>query len=125
MDVRRPGTWLAILAIALQAAWPLIAAAKPRSIALVPVCTVEGVTHYLEIPTGKTPLEESANAHHQHCSFCFLGMGGLLPSHIDVRLEKVASGDRVAPPADDSPRSAEHVILGARAPPLFPEVFYG
>src|SRR3989454_11978960 len=64
------------LAIALQAAWPLLAAAKPRAVALVPVCTVDGVTHYLEVPTGKTPLDDSAT-HHDHCSFCTLGASGL------------------------------------------------
>ena len=125
MGVNRIGRWLAILAIVLQSAWPLIAAAKPRAVALVPLCTVDGVTHYVEVPTGKAPLEESANAHHKHCSFCFLGMGGLLPSHVDVSSEPVASTDRVVLVAEDSPRSAVAAILGARAPPFFPEVFHG
>ena len=122
MDVRRLGHWLAILAIALQAAWPLIAAAKPRSVELVPICTVEGITHYVEVPTGKSPVD---GVHGQHCAFCTLGVGALLPSHADVRGEKAASEDRVALPVHDSPRSAELIVLGARAPPSFPEVLHG
>ena len=56
MRVRRLGTWLAILAITLQAAWPVLANAKPSGVTLVPLCTVDGVTHYLEVPTGKAPF---------------------------------------------------------------------
>src|SRR5579859_326066 len=118
MDVRRLGIWLATLAIALHAAWPLIANAKPKSVHLVPLCTVEGVTHYLEVPGGTTPLDESANTHHDHCAFCFLGMGGLLPSHVDVSIARPVSDDGVVPVVDESPRSAPLLILGARAPPV-------
>jgi hypothetical protein len=66
------GAWLAAFAIALQVAWPLVVNAKPRSVALVPLCSVDGVTHYLELPTGKTPLEESVS-HGDHCPLCFFG----------------------------------------------------
>src|SRR5438477_11857356 len=97
MRVRKLGMWLALLAIALQAAWPLLAAAKPRGVALVPLCTVDGVTHYLEVPTGKTPLDDSARLHHEHCAFCFLGAGGLVPSHADLVLPLDAAAERIAP----------------------------
>ena len=63
--------WLAILAMALQALWPLIAQARP--VTLVPVCTVAGVTHYIELPDGKGP----SDVHHKHCSFCVSGPGAL------------------------------------------------
>jgi hypothetical protein len=59
--------------MALQAFWPLLAQAKPRSVALVPVCTVEGVTHYLELPAGKTPGGKGSAAHFEHCALCTLG----------------------------------------------------
>lgn len=48
--MRRLGTWLGIVALALQLAWPLFVSAKPRSVTLVPLCTVDGVTHYVEVP---------------------------------------------------------------------------
>lgn len=42
MKPSRIASWLAALAMALNALWPLIAQAKPRSVTLVPVCTVQG-----------------------------------------------------------------------------------
>src|SRR3954463_4298622 len=114
MSVRRLGTWLATLAIALHAAWPLIANAKPKSVHLVPLCTVEGVTHYLEVPGGTTPLDKSADAHHEHCSFCFLGMGGLLPSHVDLPRAAVVTADRITFAVEDSHTTATFIVYGAR-----------
>lgn len=118
MAVRRLGHWLAILAIALHAAWPLIANARPKSVHLVPLCTVEGVTHYLEVPGGSTPLDDSANAHHDHCSFCFLGAGALLTTHIAAPVVGAARSERVATGVEHSQPSAVRIIHGARAPPL-------
>jgi len=113
--VRRLGTWLAILAIFLQAAWPLLAAAKPRSVALVPLCTVDGVTHYLEIPTGKTPPDNGV--HGQHCAFCMLGVGTLLPSHAELPLSLDALAERVTPRRERLQASPVLRLYGARAPP--------
>jgi hypothetical protein len=74
MRHRRPvAAYLAVLAIALQALWPLLAQAKPKSAVLVPVCTVQGVTHYIELPSNGTPVEEHAASQHDHCSFCSFG----------------------------------------------------
>jgi hypothetical protein len=79
--------------MALQALWPLLAQAKPRSSVLVPVCTVQGVTHYIELPSGKTPAEEQAAGHHQHCAFCSFGgerasLSPFLQSIISTRIEE-------------------------------------
>ncbi|HWA39725.1 MAG TPA: DUF2946 family protein [Burkholderiales bacterium] len=63
--------WLPILAIALQALWPLLAQAKPRSVALVPICTVGGETHYLELETG------GPAPHEEHCKACPVGAAAL------------------------------------------------
>jgi len=117
--VRRLGHWLAILAIALHAAWPLLANARPKSVHLVPLCTVEGITHYLEIPGGNNPLDDSANAHHDHCAFCFLGAGAaLLSSHVELRLPFAAASEQVALGAECSPIGTALIVHGARAPPL-------
>src|SRR3954471_7659230 len=122
MGVRRLGNWLAILAIALNAAWPLIANAKPQSVHLVPLCTVEGVTHYVEVPGGTTPLDESANSHHEHCSFCFLGMGGLLPSHIGASPAVAGASERIARGIEASHFTEAFIVHGAPAPPFPPVV---
>jgi hypothetical protein len=64
----------AVLAISLQAFWPLIAQAQPRAAGeLVPVCTVNGITHYIELPVGKTPLEQRSSSHGEHCKLCVSG----------------------------------------------------
>src|SRR5690242_848823 len=113
--MRKLGTWLGIAAIALQVALPLVAGSLPRSVALVPLCTVDGVTHYVEVPTGKSPVDESSA--HGHCPLCCGGhaaaplgdartLAGLEPAH-----------DRPAPVLQ---RFAPWtVVLGreARAPP--------
>ena len=122
MGVRRLGHWLAILAIALHAAWPLLANARPKSAHLVPLCTVEGITHYVEVPGGSTPLDDSANAHHDHCAFCFLGTAGLLPTHVDVPLVTASPTGRIAPGVERSHSNAVLIVHGARAPPLSPVV---
>ena len=119
--MRRLGHWLAILAIALHAAWPLLANARPKSVHLVPLCTVEGITHYAEVPGGSTPLDDSANAHHDHCAFCFLGASGL-PTHIEVPLVPLCASQRVALGVEQSHVSAVLIVHGARAPPLSPVV---
>ena len=121
MGARRLGTWLAILAITLQAAWPVLANARPRGLTLVPLCTLDGVTHYLEVPTGKTPLEDSASGHHQHCSFCSLGAHALTHSHALPRaVEPFAERASALVLA---PRAREALLFSdARAPPVFPVV---
>ena len=70
----RSVAWIAAFAVLLQALWPLLAQARPKDPSLqVPVCTIDGVTHYLEIKTGKTPLEERSSTHGEHCKLCVFG----------------------------------------------------
>lgn len=58
--------WLAALAAVLNLLWPLLAQAQAS--VLVPVCTVEGVTHYIELDTGKNSLP--GHGEHKHCPAC-------------------------------------------------------
>jgi hypothetical protein len=111
MSARLQGTarWLAILAIALQSLWPLLAQAKPRSVTLVPICTVGGETHYVELETG------GGQSHEEHCKACPVGAAALasrvsdLPS-IQVAFSILAGEDN---PAVDRFVSYAH----SRAPP--------
>ena len=74
MPARRLPALVAVLAILLQSLWPLIAQARPRAAStLVPVCTVEGVTHYIELRTDRAPADERASSHVEHCGLCVLG----------------------------------------------------
>jgi hypothetical protein len=117
------GAWLAAAAIALHAFWPLIANARPKSVALVPVCTVEGITHYIEVPGGQSPLDESSSAQHEHCSFCFLGERLALPTH--SHFLPAHDGDAHPAPAwQEIVFAAQHFThIAARAPPGSPLAF--
>jgi len=116
--MRKIGTWLGVLAIALHALWPLIANARPTSVNLVPICTVEGITHYLEVPGGKSPLDDSAAKHQDHCAFCFMGVGGLVPSHADIALPLPAAAQPISPSVEGSHSRTLVLVHGARAPPF-------
>lgn len=114
--MKRFGTWLGIAAIALQIALPLLAGALPRSVALVPLCTVDGVTHYVEVPTGKSPADESSG-HAGHCPLCCLGGMALAGARPSLGVAAAAPAARfvheAAPPDDASPGAR-----WARAPPF-------
>jgi hypothetical protein len=110
--------YLAVLAIALQALWPLLAQAKPKNVLLVPVCTVQGVTHYIELPSSGTPVEEHAASQHDHCSFCSPGgdraaLASFLPPVVSARIDETAPRHvAVSEVRSETPYSAR-----PRAPP--------
>lgn len=118
MSRRRPlAVYLAIVAIALQALWPLLAQAKPKSVALVPVCTVQGVTHYIELPKGNAPVEQKAASQHDHCSFCSFGGERIaLPCSLTLQVIPFSS---FATAASDAVVLEDQSLLVARsrAPP--------
>ena len=70
--LRKPVAWFAALAMVLQALWPLLAHARPAEAPiLVQLCTIDSVTHYIELKTGKqTPLEQRSASHGEHCKLC-------------------------------------------------------
>lgn len=103
--------WVAIAAMALNALWPLIAQAKPAN--LVPVCTVGGVTHYVEVPGAPSP----ADSQNEHCSFCFVGVA--LPAAKVVHAADVFESTRPVS-AVFSSRSFFFASADARAPPVLP-----
>jgi hypothetical protein len=113
--------WLAMLALALQAAWPLIAQASPLERGhLVPLCGIDGAARFVEIPAGKLPVEQRAATFHEHCPLCVLGAervaavppAALPPLRVVLAALRVDGRD-LAPPSAvhcDSPADA-------RAPP--------
>ena len=111
--MRKLGTWVAVLALTLQASWPLVVAAKPHAVTLVPLCTVDGVTHYLEVPTGDAP----AGTPHQHCSFCFLGSAAA-PSYQALPAPAAAYAEELPPAAPAVIPPPFFTSPDARAPPL-------
>src|SRR5215471_118383 len=123
MRPRRLAAWLALLAIALQAFWPLLAQAKPKNVVLVPVCTVQGVTHYVELPKSGVPVERRAASQHDHCSFCASGgeraaLASAFPvlKFMDVSSTPFFAREEIA--------VENHSVSAARprAPPVLPDV---
>jgi hypothetical protein len=68
-SLRRLAALAAAFGIALQALWPAIAQARPADSISVPVCSVDGTRHEIELPVGKTRDDAS-----QHCKLCVLGL---------------------------------------------------
>ena len=60
--------WLALLAVALQALWPLLAQAQPKVVLAESICSTNGADHGLEIPG---PFDGHGPANHiKHCPLC-------------------------------------------------------
>jgi hypothetical protein len=66
--LRRHAAFAALLAVALQALWPAIAQARPSDSVSVPICSVDGTRHEIQLPVGKTSDGS------EHCKLCVLGL---------------------------------------------------
>jgi hypothetical protein len=117
---RRIATWLAVLAVSLNALWPLVANAKPVG-AFDPsseICTVGGIKTF----AGGGALPQPAdNAHQPDCSFCTLGADKfVLPSAGVAHVPAMSRGPdfqaatAALPPAAPFRHSPAH----PRAPPV-------
>jgi hypothetical protein len=119
-SIRRFAAIAAAFAISLQALWPLLSHARPKDPSLlVPVCTIDGITHYLEIKSGKTPLDERSSLHSDHCKLCVFGDG---KSAAVLRLDfsaflLVRNTDRASRPAAASHEPPLLIPAQPRAPP--------
>lgn len=108
---RRIAGWLAILAMALNALWPLAANAKPAGAfdLSTEICTVGGVKSF----AGGSGIPQPANTTHQpNCSFCTFGADKLV-------LPSVASGAVLA--------VMDHAGFAPQIPqmrPLQPQSYY-
>ena len=89
-STRRFGSWLAILAMALNALWPLLAQAKPGdSGLLVEICTSTGMKWFPDDGGGQYPAQKNLVP---HCAFCSLGAGRApLPSSPVIAPMQVSS----------------------------------
>lgn len=114
----RTAALLALLAMALQALWPLLAQAKPgpRTM-LVQLCTVDDTTHYVEIAIGgDAPAEKRTYGHTGHCVMCVSGAAVLPGRVLSIALEPLAA-ERPLANADAQFVSTSHRLAQSRAPP--------
>ena len=111
----------AVFAITLQALWPLLSHARPKDPSLlVPVCTVDGITHNLEIKSGRTtPLDERSASHGEHCKLCVFGGDrdvAVLPANVPALIAE-ASQSEVSPSAEQCTVPLYLFSSRPRAPP--------
>ena len=119
---RRIAALAAAFAILLQTLWPLLSHARPKDPSLlVPVCTVDGVTHYLEIKTGETtPLEERSSTHDEHCKLCVFESARdvAVPGSNDfLSVSSISEDSQIISRPVSSVRPAGHYPARPRAPP--------
>jgi len=116
----RVAALLALLAMALSALWPLISQAKPRVPgAQVPVCTIEGITHYIELPATDPPVEQRSAAHHDHCKMCVFGAERLAALPLAAASIEPGAGREAVQPSFHAAKSLSsfHPPAQPRAPP--------
>ena len=117
---RRSAAFAAAAAIALQALWPLLAQARPADPTLqVPLCSVDGVTHSVEIKIGKsTPLDERTASHGEHCKLCVLGDGKtVLNGAVDSVFVPCEKSHKVVTPQSSFQEQLQLLSARPRAPP--------
>jgi len=114
---QRSVAWIAAFAVLLQALWPLLSHARPKTPALaMPICSIGGVMRDLEIKAGQAPLDERSARHGEHCKLCVFGNG---------KSVAIVSADVLAVPefhfADQKfVRGPESFAGPARRPPAHP-----
>lgn len=113
---RRLGSWLAMLAVALNALWPLLAHAGGGS--LIEVCTSTGMKWIAADNREQQPEHKSLAP---HCESCSLGAERApLPSSPAIVPIKVSIAIAVIAPSESAPVVSQSCFSRAlpRAPPV-------
>jgi len=125
MQIRRNRlvAWIAGAAVLLQALWPLVSHARPTGAALlVPICSVDGIPHLIDLDSGKAPFDKRRALPGDHCKLCAFGSdrAAALPTEpaallavVDLPVER----SNVLPVP--LPEPLNHPPAQPRAPPLF------
>ena len=71
-SIRRLAALAAAFGIVLQALWPAIAQARPADSISVPICSIDGTRHEIQLPVGSTTDGS------EHCKLCVLGLDKLV-----------------------------------------------
>jgi DUF2946 family protein len=117
LRLRRTAAWLALAAMALNAAWPLLANAQPANPA-AEICSAAGGNH----ASGGAPATPGKGYHASHCNLCPFGAErGAAVSHAMQPRLPAAPVLAQAFKRYDAPRpdTATHPTARPRAPPSF------
>jgi hypothetical protein len=118
----RIGGWLALAAIALNALWPLIAVAQPKSIP-AEICSTVGTT----IPKGFGPANDPpAQPMHQDrfsvcCTYCVTAAHGtpLIPAKLSLAIDSLPYTVNFIAVERVEWKSVAYLPALSRGPPLF------
>lgn len=119
MTIRRSSriaAWLALAGMVLNAAWPLLANAKP-AVPASEICTASGGKH----AGGVAPATPSKGYHASHCNLCPFGAerGAALPLASRTLIAEVpAAAPAFAGDLPPRPQIAAHFTAPPRAPPF-------
>jgi hypothetical protein len=118
---RRLTAWITAFAVVLQALWPLLSHARPKDQSLlVPVCSIEGVAHYIDLRSGKTPLDDRSTSHGEHCKLCVFGSDRTVALPLDpvalLAVLDIVVEQLIAKPVP-LPEPLNHPPAQPRAPP--------
>jgi hypothetical protein len=115
-------SWLAILAMALNALWPLLANAKPAGFSpLTEICTAQGVKSIAGEP-GSSSDDSGAKHLQPHCPLCSFGTDKVsAPPSVPLHVESAAASTGVSFVVFQSAESRSDIRSPAhpRAPPAF------
>ena len=113
---------LAVLAMALNALWPLIAQAQPKSLALsTTICSIDGSARSIDLLDGKAPADDGAAGHHKHCKLCIVGgdrAQALLPAPVVSFQNPAPAAETPAPAPVADLRFLAASPAQPRAPPF-------
>jgi hypothetical protein len=119
---KRFGTVFAMLAMAMQVLLPVVAQARPGIAGeLVPVCSFQGTTHYIELPAENSGPGERSRTQAEHCKLCVFGTDrnvAVQPARMPLLFACAAVAYIAWPPESASPQSPLHALAQSRAPPF-------
>ncbi len=121
---RHYSAWIALLAFALNALWPLLVQGRPAQMSMLAgeICTLGGMQPAGIVAGDSNPAPGAPSQLLPHCAFCSLGADRApIPSGAPAALERTEWIAGIAPIAVDLPhaRSERLPFAHPRAPPAY------
>jgi len=121
---KRMAAWLAMLAIALHAQWPVPAhAGSGGRTLLLPMCAMVGLVHEVEVPLGDSPFDNRSPTHFKHCNLCSFGAERLVAAPPNFVAMAQATPAGLPAPAYRALPSADPLAYSYAQPRAPPSVF--
>lgn len=116
-------SWVAIIAVAFQVFWPLMANAQPGKQAWVEICSVQGVQKVaIDLDGGDSSPKPDAGHLKPHCALCSFSADRLAVPVFQFVFLLPPDGPTYGPPPKATHLalpSAEYLSARPRAPPYY------